>query len=299
MTIENVPSENPRTGRITALSVISLLRKRNAPAGRLVNLGPRGKTALVVGGGGGLGGAVARALARRGSQGRGRRPRSGSGRPQLWRRSRPKAARPSPSASTSPTSRRLDAAVETDPRPLRRRRDPVQQQRRAAAIDGRRSAASTCGGQQFDAMVLGRDRAHRSRPAGDAPERGGGGSSPTPAPASSRRSRTSPSRTRCGSSLVGWSKTLAREVAADGITVNVVVPGVSRPVGCARSTRRERRGEGTTVEAVAAASTAAIPVGRYGDPEEYAAAVAFLASAPASYITGTMLRVDGGQIPSI
>ena len=69
MTIENVPSENPRTGRITALSVISMLRKRDgAPAGRLVNLGLEGKTALVVGGGGGLGGAVARALAREGAR---------------------------------------------------------------------------------------------------------------------------------------------------------------------------------------------------------------------------------------
>jgi len=100
-------------------------------------------------------------------------------------------------------------------------------------------------------------------------------------------------------SLVGWSKTLATEVAADGITVNVVVPGRIatgrvRELDEARAAR-----EGTTVEAVAAASAATIPVGRYGYPEEYAAAVAFLASAPASFITGTMLRVDGGQIPSI
>jgi NAD(P)-dependent dehydrogenase (short-subunit alcohol dehydrogenase family) len=44
---------------------------------------------------------------------------------------------------------------------------------------------------------------------------------------------------------------------------------------------------------------ASIPVGRYGTPAEYSAAILFLASAPASFITGTQLRVDGGMIPSI
>jgi 3-oxoacyl-[acyl-carrier protein] reductase len=100
-------------------------------------------------------------------------------------------------------------------------------------------------------------------------------------------------------SLVGWSKTLATEVAANGITVNVVVPGriATGRVRALDEARAKR--EGTTVQAAAAASAATIPVGRYGYPEEYAAAVAFLASAPASFITGTILRVDGGQIPSI
>ena len=57
--------------------------------------------------------------------------------------------------------------------------------------------------------------------------------------------------------------------------------------------------EGSTVEAAVASAIAAIPAGRYGDPDEYAAAVAFLAGEPASYITGTTIRIDGGQIPSI
>jgi 3-oxoacyl-[acyl-carrier protein] reductase len=100
-------------------------------------------------------------------------------------------------------------------------------------------------------------------------------------------------------SLVGWSKTLAREVAADGITVNVVVPGriATSRVRALDEARAVR--ENTSVEAAKAASIAAIPIGRYGDPEEFGAAVAFLASAQASFITGTMLRVDGGQTPSI
>ncbi|MFG1710366.1 SDR family oxidoreductase [Nonomuraea sp. M3C6] len=100
-------------------------------------------------------------------------------------------------------------------------------------------------------------------------------------------------------SLVGWSKTLAGEVGPDGVTVNVVLPGriATRRITRLDEARAER--EGTTAEQVAAASTASIPLRRYGAPEEYGTAVAFLASTAASYITGATLRVDGGLIPSI
>lgn len=101
------------------------------------------------------------------------------------------------------------------------------------------------------------------------------------------------------SALTGWSKTLAREVAPEGITVNVVVPGRIatgrvRQLDAARAAR-----EGKPIEEIQKISMASIPLQRYGEPEEFANAVAFLASARASYITGTMLRVDGGMIPSI
>ncbi|OUC93088.1 SDR family oxidoreductase [Streptosporangium minutum] len=99
--------------------------------------------------------------------------------------------------------------------------------------------------------------------------------------------------------LVGWSKTLAREVGGSGVTCNVVVPG---RIGTSRvHALDENRAvrEGRTVAEVADASTASIPLGRYGTPEEYAAVVAFLAGEPAAYVTGSLVRVDGGLIPSI
>lgn len=100
-------------------------------------------------------------------------------------------------------------------------------------------------------------------------------------------------------SLVGWSKTLAREVARDGVTCNVVVPGriATDRTRFLDGKRAER--EGRSVDQVEASSLGAIPAGRYGDPREYADVVAFLASTRASYVTGSTVRVDGGQIASI
>jgi 3-oxoacyl-[acyl-carrier protein] reductase len=99
--------------------------------------------------------------------------------------------------------------------------------------------------------------------------------------------------------LVGWSKTLAREVARDGVTVNILIPG-RIDTGRIRFLDRARaEREGRALESVEAESADAIPVGRYGSPEEYADVVTFLASDRASYVTGSLVRVDGGYISSI
>jgi 3-oxoacyl-[acyl-carrier protein] reductase len=99
--------------------------------------------------------------------------------------------------------------------------------------------------------------------------------------------------------LLGWSKTLASEVARDGVTVNVVLPGRIatdriKALDEARATR-----EGKSFDQVVFESTNTIPVGRYGRPEEYGDVVAFLASTRASFLTGSVIRVDGGMIASV
>ncbi len=100
-------------------------------------------------------------------------------------------------------------------------------------------------------------------------------------------------------SLVGWSKTLAREVARDGVTVNVVAPGRIATGRVQRLDEAKAQREGRDAAAVAADSAKDIPVGRYGNPREYGDVVAFLASNRASYVTGATMRVDGGLIPSL
>jgi 3-oxoacyl-[acyl-carrier protein] reductase len=100
-------------------------------------------------------------------------------------------------------------------------------------------------------------------------------------------------------SLVGWSKTLAREVAKDGITANIILPGRIATDRIKFLDEAKAKREGRTVEEVFAESTASIPVGRYGTPQEYGDVVAFLASERAAYMTGSIIRVDGGFIASI
>jgi 3-oxoacyl-[acyl-carrier protein] reductase len=99
--------------------------------------------------------------------------------------------------------------------------------------------------------------------------------------------------------LVGWSKTLAREVGGDGITANIVLPGRIATKRITFLDEQKAKRESRSVEQVSAESSASIPAGRYGDPQEYADVVAFLASTRASYVNGSVIRVDGGLIASI
>jgi 3-oxoacyl-[acyl-carrier protein] reductase len=101
------------------------------------------------------------------------------------------------------------------------------------------------------------------------------------------------------SALASWSKTLANEVAADGVTVNMLLPvRVETERTRALDVVVAQRTGKTPVE-VAAANCASIPVGRYGTAAEFGAIVAFLASQHAGFITGSMVRIDGGQMRSL
>lgn len=99
--------------------------------------------------------------------------------------------------------------------------------------------------------------------------------------------------------LVGWSKTLSREVGRDGITVNIVLPGRIATDRITFLDEARAKREGRPVADVSAESEASIAVGRYGKPSEYGDVVAFLASEQAAYLTGSTLRIDGGLITSI
>ena len=99
--------------------------------------------------------------------------------------------------------------------------------------------------------------------------------------------------------LVGWAKTLATEVADQGITVNCLAPGRIATDRVAELDQGRAKREGISLDDVERQSRATIPAGRYGESEEFASMAAFLASAQASYITGGVIRVDGGMIRSV
>lgn len=96
--------------------------------------------------------------------------------------------------------------------------------------------------------------------------------------------------------VIGLAKTLSRDLAGSGVTVNNVLPGIiltdrQRELRGAEAARR-----GISFEQALAEVGQGIPAGRVGQPEDVGALVAFLASAPAAYITGTSIQVDGGLV---
>lgn len=100
-------------------------------------------------------------------------------------------------------------------------------------------------------------------------------------------------------SVVGWAKTLANQVASEGILINNVCPGWTRTDRVVEIFDARAASQGTTAEAVEKSITSTIPMGRLGKPEELANLVTFLASEKASYITGTSIQVDGGSVQAI
>lgn len=94
--------------------------------------------------------------------------------------------------------------------------------------------------------------------------------------------------------VVGWAKTLADELAPEGITVNNVLPGYIQTERVDNLLAHRAGEQGISQDKAMADVTAAIPLGRLGRPEEFGDLVAFLASARAGYITGASYWIDGG-----
>ena len=100
-------------------------------------------------------------------------------------------------------------------------------------------------------------------------------------------------------SVSALAKSLANELATDGIRVNQLVPGRILTDRIQQLDAANANRTGLSIDEIRKRSEAAIPMGRLGEPEEYAKAAVFLFSNAASYITGATLQVDGGAIRSV
>jgi 3-oxoacyl-[acyl-carrier protein] reductase len=99
--------------------------------------------------------------------------------------------------------------------------------------------------------------------------------------------------------VLGFAKSLANEMASSGILVNTVCPGAFETARHIALTEKRAAAEGISVEEANRKRVKEIPVGRFGKPEEFADLVAFLASERAGYITGTAIQIDGGVVRSL
>ena len=99
--------------------------------------------------------------------------------------------------------------------------------------------------------------------------------------------------------VTGFARTLANETGPFGVTVNNLIPGFTRTERRVELSDVTARKEGITPEEALNRYTASVPMGRMGEPREFAALAAFLASERAGYITGQSMAVDGGWIRAL
>ena len=99
--------------------------------------------------------------------------------------------------------------------------------------------------------------------------------------------------------LLGFAKTLATECAPDNVLVNTVLPGHFDTARALELAEARARKSGAPVDEVLAKRTATTPIGRAGRAEELAWVVAFLASERSSFLTGTVIPIDGGYSATI
>ncbi len=99
--------------------------------------------------------------------------------------------------------------------------------------------------------------------------------------------------------VAAWAKTLASELGPFGITVNNVLPGYTRTQRLDQILAERAAATGKPADEIARAMLATVPAGRFAEPSEVAAAIAFLSSPSASYVNGINLPVDGGRTRSL